>query len=162
MSDDAATWLREPEPGWVEVENQDLIFGHSFLSGQDGVLSVRYFRTDAQTILAKIVFGPRTAGAPGIAHGGSMAALFDELMGITVWSTGSLAFSVDLHVHFRKKLGVPNRYLGEARVERVDGRKVWTSARLRAVSGDAVFAEAEGLYMELVDRTALSAAGPAR
>jgi acyl-coenzyme A thioesterase PaaI-like protein len=154
MSDDR--WLREPEPGWVEIENQDRIFGESFLSGKDGILSARYFRTEDQTVQAKVDFGPRTQGAPGIAHGGSMAALFDELMGVAVWSTGCLAFSTSLQVHFRKMTPVPNRYLGEARIDRIEGRKVWTKGRLRALDGDTVYAEAEGLYMEMIDRTKLT------
>jgi acyl-coenzyme A thioesterase PaaI-like protein len=156
MSDDRERWLREPEPGWVEIENQDRIFGESFLSGKDGVLSARYFRTEDRTVQAKVDFGPRTQGAPGIAHGGSMAALFDELMGVAVWSTGCMAFSTSLQVHFRKMTPVPNRYLGEARIDRVEGRKVWTKGRLRAVNGDTVYAEAEGLYLEMIDRTTLN------
>jgi acyl-coenzyme A thioesterase PaaI-like protein len=155
MSEERDDWLHEPEPGWVEIESQDMIFGESFLSGKDGVLSARYYRTEEQAVRAKIDFGPRTQGAPGIAHGGSMAAMFDELMGVAVWSTGCMAFSTSLQVHFRKMMPVPNRYVGEARIERVEGRKVFTSGRLRAVSGDTVFAEAEGLYLELVDRKTL-------
>lgn len=156
MSEQPDSWLREPEPGWVEIENQDLIFGDSFLSGTDGVLSMRHFRTEEQAVRAKVIFGPRTQGAPGIAHGGSMAALFDELMGVAVWSTGCAAFSTDLHVHFRKMVAVPNRYIGESRIERIEGRKVWTSARLRAVNGDTIYADAEGLYLEMIDRTKLN------
>lgn len=161
MSEESAGWLREAEQGWVEIEGQDLLLGASFLSGKDGLLSVRYFRTEDQSVRAKVIFGSRTQGAPGIAHGGSMAALFDELMGVAVWSTGCAAFSTDLHVHFRKMLQVPKHYIGESRIERIEGRKVWTSGRLRAVDGDTVYAEAEGLYLELVDRTKLTPPGPA-
>jgi acyl-coenzyme A thioesterase PaaI-like protein len=156
VSEERIGWLREVEPGWVEIENQDLIFGESFLSGKDGVLTARYYRTEDQSVRAKVDFGPRTQGAPGIAHGGSMAALFDELMGVSVWSTGCMAFSTSLQVHYRKMTPVPNRYIGEARIERVEGRKVWTSGRLRGVNNDTVYAEAEGLYLEMVDRKTLS------
>jgi acyl-coenzyme A thioesterase PaaI-like protein len=161
MSEESERWLREPEPGWVEIEGQDLIFGGSFLSGKEGLLSVRHFRTEESAVRAKVIFGPRAQGAPGIAHGGSMAALFDELMGVAVWSTGCMAFSTNLQVHFRKMLPIPNRYIGESRIERVEGRKVWTSARLRAISGETIFAEAEGLYLEMVDRAKLTPATPA-
>lgn len=154
-------WLRVPEPGWLEIEGQDALFDGTFLSGKDGVLAVRYYRTDDPAVRAKVVFGPRTQGAPGIAHGGSMAALFDELMGVSVWATGGPAYSLDLHVRFRKALPIPDRYVGEARVERVEGRKVWTSARLRDVSGGTLFAEAEGMYLALVDREIPAAPGPA-
>jgi len=146
------TWLRTIEPGLVEIERQDLLFGGSFLSGKDGPVVARYYRAADQSVIGKVFFGPQTEGAPGIAHGGAMAALLDELMGIAVWSTGCAAFSTDLHVHFRKMLAVPKRYIGESRIERIEGRKVWTKGRLRAVDGDTVYVEAEGLYVEMVDR----------
>lgn len=145
-------WLREVDPGLVEIERQDLLFNASFLSGTDGPIAARYYRAEDQSVRAKVFFGPRTEGAPGIAHGGSMAALMDELMGIAVWSTGCAAFSTDLHVHFRKMLAIPKRYIGESRIERIEGRKVWTKGTLRALDGDTVYAEAEGLYVEMMDR----------
>jgi acyl-coenzyme A thioesterase PaaI-like protein len=66
------------EQGWVEVEGQDSIIRDSFVSGEAGALSVRYFRTEDRSVRAKAVFGSRTQGPPGFAHGGSMAALLDE------------------------------------------------------------------------------------
>jgi acyl-coenzyme A thioesterase PaaI-like protein len=149
------TWLRTVEPGLVEIERQDLLFGASFLSGKGGPVVARYYRAEDQSVVGKVFFGPLTEGAPGIAHGGAMAALLDELMGIAVWSTGCAAFSTDLHVHFRKMLAVPKRYIGESRIERIEGRKVWTKGRLRALDGGTVYVEAEGLYVEMVDRATL-------
>jgi acyl-coenzyme A thioesterase PaaI-like protein len=149
------TWLRKAESGLVEIERQDLVFGASFLSGAGGPVVARYYRAADDSVVGKVFFGPRTEGAPGIAHGGAMAAFLDELMGIAVWSTGCLGFSTDLHVHFRKMLKIPQRYIGESRIERIEGRKVWTKGRLRAVDGATVYVEAEGLYVEMVDRATL-------
>jgi acyl-coenzyme A thioesterase PaaI-like protein len=157
MSQEPKDWLRSPEQGWIEIAGQDALFKGTFLSGEDGVLGIRYFRAVDASVRAKVIFGARTQGAPGIAHGGSIAALFDELMGVSVWATGGVAYSLDLRVRFRKSLPIPQRYVGDARVERVDGRKVWTTGRLLDVAGETVFAEAEGLYLELVDRAGAAA-----
>ncbi len=151
MNDCSDAWLREPEQGCVEIEEQDNIIRYSFVSGQGGALSVRYFRTPERSVQAKAIFGPRTQGPPGCAHGGSMAALLDEVMGFAAWCSGRMAMSADLHVHYRKMLPIPQRCIAEARVERVDGRKIWTSARLRSLDGETTYAEAEGLFLEFGD-----------
>ena len=152
MSDESLAWLRKAEQGWTEITEQDDIVRHTFVSGEAGALSVRYFRTAEQVVWAKAIFGPRTLGPPGCAHGGSMAALLDEVMGFAVWCSGRPSISADLHVHYRKMLPIPQRCIAEARVERREGRKVWASARLRDISGDILFAEAEGVFVAVADR----------
>jgi acyl-coenzyme A thioesterase PaaI-like protein len=152
VSDDPIGWLREPEEGWVEVEGQDAIVRHTFLSGEAGPLTVRYFRTGDRSVRAKAVFGPRTQGPPGFAHGGSQAALLDEAMGFAVWCSGRVAVSAELHVHYRTMLPIPQRCVAEALVDRADGRKLWTRARLRSPGGDTLYAEAEGIFVEVSDQ----------
>jgi acyl-coenzyme A thioesterase PaaI-like protein len=152
MKQDPDGWLREAEQGWVEVEGQDAIVRHTFLSGEAGPLSVRYFRTEDRSVRAKAVFGPRTEGPPGFAHGGSQAALLDEAMGFAVWCSGRMAVSADLHVHYRNMLPIPQRCVAVALVERVDGRKVWTSARLLSPGDGTLYAEAEGVFVVMSDQ----------
>ena len=149
MTEQADPWLREAEPGWVEVEGQDAIIRDSFLSGRAGPLPVRYFRTPEQQVRAKAIFGPRTQGPPGCAHGGSMAALLDEAMGFAVWCSGRVGISADLRVQYRNPLRLPQRCVAEARVERIEGRKLWTRARLHDVGGGTLYAEAEAIFVEL-------------
>jgi acyl-coenzyme A thioesterase PaaI-like protein len=152
MSDKPDDWLREPEQGWIEIERQDDILRNSFVSRSGSPLAVRYFRSQERTVRAKAIFGPGTEGPPGCAHGGSMAALLDEVMGCAIWSGGYLAVSADLHVHFRKVLPIPQRCIAEARIVRVDGRKIWASGRLCDVARATVFAEAEGIFLESTAR----------
>ena len=161
MNDDSESWLRAPEPGWVEVENQDLLTGESFVSGKGRPISARYFSTEDKAVWAKVIFGPGTQGPPGCAHGGSMAAVLDEIMGFAVWHTGCAAMSAEVRVYYRKMLPIPRRCIADARIESVSGRKVHTVARLRDAGSDRVFAEAEGLFLEFVDRTTLTPANPA-
>lgn len=154
MSDKPDGWLSEPEQGWIEIERQDEILRNSFVSRSGSPMSVRYFRSQERAVHAKIIFGAGTEGPPGCAHGGSMAALLDEVMGCAIWSGGYLAVSADLHVHFRKVLPIPQRCIADARIVRVDGRKIWTSGRLCDVGGSTLFAEAEGIFLESTARFA--------
>ena len=156
MNEDPEIWLRTAEPGWVEIENQDLIISESFVSGKDRPISVRYFSTEDKALRAKVIFGPGTQGPPGCAHGGSMAAVLDEIMAFAVWHTGCAAMSTELRVYYRKMLPIPRRCIAEAHIESVAGRKVHTLGRLRDSGSDKVFAEAEGMFLEFVDRSSLT------
>jgi acyl-coenzyme A thioesterase PaaI-like protein len=78
-----------------------------------------------------------------------VAALLDEVMGCAVLCSGQVVVSADLRVRYRKLLPLPQRCIADARVERVEGRKVWTSARLRDVSGETLFSESEGVFLGL-------------
>ena len=149
MNEEWERWLREADPGWIEIDGQELVVRDTFVSGKGSALSVRYFRTEAPGVRAKVIFGPGTQGPPGCAHGGSMAALLDEVLGCAVWCHGRLAVSAELHVHYRRLLPIPQRCIAEARVERTDGRKVWARARLRDVSGEILFAAGEGVFLGL-------------
>ena len=148
-------WLHSPEPGWEEADLQHFaaIVRGSFVSGEGSALSVRYFRrSEDRALVAKVVFGPRTQGPLGLAHGGSMAAVLDELMAGMLLSSGHIGFAADLHVHYRTTLPIPNRCVADARIDRIEGRKLWTSARLRDLSGDMLYAEADAMFVELVDK----------
>ena len=155
MKDESESWLRTAEPGWTDIEQQDLVIAESFVSGKASPLSVRYFAAEGNVVRAKVIFGPGTQGPPGCAHGGSMAAMLDEIMAFVVWHTGCAAMSTELRVQYRKMLQIPQRCIADARIDSIEGRKVTTSARLRNERGDLLFAEAEAVFLEMVDRRQL-------
>ncbi|MGE5361679.1 MAG: PaaI family thioesterase [Bacteroidales bacterium] len=114
-------------------------------------LRVRYFhRTTDDAIVATVWFGPGTEGPPGHAHGGSVAAVLDEAMGAAAWHAGHPVVAARLTVDFRQMVPVNVAAIAEARVERIDGRKVRTRGRLVSGSG-LVFAESHGLFIILED-----------
>ena len=142
-------WLARAEPGWTSAKVQHLLSQDSYVSSPSSPLSVRYYIGEDELLWAKVVFGPRTQGPPGFAHGGSMAALLDEGMGAAAWATGRMVVAASMRLDYRQMLPIPQRCLVEARVERVEGRKLWTRARLTDVSRTKLYSESEGLFLDM-------------
>jgi acyl-coenzyme A thioesterase PaaI-like protein len=93
----------------------------------------------------EVTLGAAFEGAPGRAHGGVVAALFDEIMGLALSTSGNLAFTGRLSVTYRAPtpLGVP--LSSRARLAQRKDRKLTITAEL--YSGDTLLAEAEGLFI---------------
>ena len=134
------------EAGWVPFDAPSLV-GESlrFVSGEpDGNrFRIRYYRDDEKHLHARIWFGPETEGPPGHAHGGAMAAVFDEALGLAAWAAGYSIVVGNLNVSFRAMLPIQKVVTMESHVISVEGRKVKVHGRLSC--GDTVFAEGECL-----------------
>src|SRR5258708_1464459 len=105
----------------------------SFVSGdpEGDTLRVAYFRRAGdRRLVGRAWFGPGSAGPPGHAHGGSMAAVLDEAMGAAAWMAGHKVVAVQLDTSFRRMLPLGTDAWLEAWVERAEERKVWTAGRL--------------------------------
>ncbi len=97
-------------------------------------------------IRGRVTYNHLYEGPPNCVHGGVLAQLFDELMGIGVVVAGRPAMTGTLTVRYLKpvplsaQLDLVGRFVGS------DGRKVQASA---AIYHDGVLmAEAEGLFIE--------------
>lgn len=124
---------------------------HSYVSGEPdgGRLRVRYFRREADGALVGTAgFGPGTEGPPGHAHGGSMAALLDEAMGLAAWIRGRAVVAAKIEVEFRRMLPLRGEARFETWVERIDGRKIHVRGRLHDDDG-VPYAESRGLFIEI-------------
>ncbi len=140
------------EDDWTALEPPRLEGGRgSFVSG-DPVgdrLRVRYFRRGRdRALVGRAWFGPGTAGPPGHAHGGSIAAVLDEAMGAAAWMAGHRVVAVRLETDFRRLVPLGTDALMEAWVEGVEGRKVTTRGRLLDDRG-GLYAEASALFVTL-------------
>lgn len=91
---------------------------------------------------------PAHQGAPGLIHGGVLAAVFDEALGALNWLLMHPAVTASLHVNFRKPVRVGERVSIEARIDGVAGRKVTCSGE--GFLGDGtVVATATGLFVQV-------------
>ena len=93
-----------PEPGWRPLTPFWESMGtRSFVSSDDDPdrIRVRYFAADDGTVWARAVFGPGAEGPPGHAHGGALAALLDEAMGMAALATGRIVVAARIEVDFR-------------------------------------------------------------
>lgn len=82
-------------------------------------------------------------GWHGIAHGGIIATLLDELM---AWSTKSRGYSTvtaEMQVRFRKPVPVGRKILGRGWISAEQGRLVLAASRLTDAEG-TILAEATG------------------
>lgn len=144
----------EGETGWTQFDAPSLV-GESlrFVSGEpDGNrFRVRYFRDSEQHLHARIWFGPETGGPPGHAHGGAIAAIMDEALGLAAWAAGYPIVVGNLNVSFRNLLPLEKVVTLESRVVSVEGRKVMVHGRLFC-DEDTVYAEGQCLCITLPDR----------
>ena len=102
---------------------------------------------DGDVVRGKVTFGWAYQGPPGHLHGGYVAALFDESLGLTQSMTGSPGMTGTLTVRYRKPTPLLTELRIEARVLRIEGRKIFTEARLYA--GDMLTAEAEAIFISI-------------
>ena len=101
-------------------------------------------------VRARVSFGTSYAGAGEAAHGGAVALLFDELLGLCANAGRPASRTAYLHVDYRAiaPLNVP--LVARARIDRVEGRKRWVSGELcRSDAPQQAVAESEGLFVEL-------------
>jgi acyl-coenzyme A thioesterase PaaI-like protein len=89
-------------------------------------------------------------GPPGCVHGGVIAALFDELLGVANISAGVGAMTGTLTIKYRSPTPLQTDLTFFAKVQGVDGRKVHTMGTIHA--GDRLCAEADGIFI-LVDHS---------
>ena len=102
-------------------------------------------RKDDSHAHASGVFGSAYEGPPGSVHGGFVAAAFDEVLGFVQSLSGHPGMTGTLKVVYRSPTPLHTKLLFEASLDRVEGRKIFTSARLEA---DGVLcAEAEGIFI---------------
>lgn len=138
------------EAGWVPFDAPSLV-GASlrFVSGdpEGSRFRVRYYRDEEQNLQARIWFGPETEGPPGNAHGGSIAAVMDEVLGLTAWAAGYPIVVGNLNVSFKSLLPLQKVVTLEGRVISAQGRKVMVHGKLFCKK--TVYAEGECLCITI-------------
>ena len=142
----------EGEPAWTPFDAPSLV-GNSlrFVSGDpDGNrFRVRYYKTMENDLIARVWFGPETEGPPGHAHGGAMAAVLDEVLGLAAWAAGHPIVVGTLNIHFRQLLPLLTVMQVESEIVSVEGRKVMVHGRIVDPEG-IVFSEAECLCVSIL------------
>lgn len=141
------------EADWIPFDAPALV-GASlrFVSGEPegNRFRVRYFRNVKEQLRARVWFGPETEGPPGHAHGGSIAAVLDEVLGLAAWAAGYPIVVGNLNVSFRSLLPLQQVVTVETDIISAEGRKVLVHGRI--CRGETVYAEGECLCITLPER----------
>jgi acyl-coenzyme A thioesterase PaaI-like protein len=98
--------------------------------------------------VASVVLGPAFEGAPGRAHGGIVAAVFDDTMGFVLSMLRQPAFTGRLTVTYRAPTPVNEALEFRARLADRSGRKLTIVAEAVTSTG-VVVAEADGLFIAI-------------
>lgn len=98
-------------------------------------------------VVGRVTFGHAYEGPPGHVHGGFIAAAFDDLLGSAQALSGNPGMTGNLTVQYRSPTPLHVELRFEGTLERIDGRKIYTSGRL--LHGDTLCAEAEALFISI-------------
>ena len=86
-------------------------------------------------------------GWEGIAHGGIIATILDEVMAWALASADAWGYTARMSIEYRRPLPVGARIRGEGRLVERRRRLLTTSGRLLDPATGEVYATAEGLYV---------------
>jgi len=103
-------------------------------------------RRDGDDVVAEHVFEDRHSGGPGIAHGGAVATVVDDVLGYLLYVAGVPGVTRHLEVEYLRPVLVGARYVVRGRIESRDGRKLWVSCTGTAQDGTPSFS-ARGLFI---------------
>lgn len=102
---------------------------------------------DAQgTMRATFTFGAAYEGPPGCLHGGWVAAVLDQVVGTAPFQIGKWGMTAYLNTTYRRPTRLGVEHVVDARIDRVEGWKVFASGEIRDPDGE-VTAEAEALFV---------------
>lgn len=98
-------------------------------------LHVSVVAGEGLTVTGRMVVTDNHQGAPGLAHGGVLTAVLDEVLGSLNWLLGLPAVTARLEVDFRRPVPVGSPLALDARITGVHGRKVFMEAQGTLVDG---------------------------
>lgn len=100
---------------------------------------------EGDDVVGRFEFGSAFEGAPGRAHGGMVAAAFDDVTGFVIGQLREPAFTGELTVRFVKPVPVREPLEIRARLDGRERRKLFISAEGRA--GDEIVATCKAIYI---------------
>jgi acyl-coenzyme A thioesterase PaaI-like protein len=122
------------------------LFADSVVSGEANPhgLGAEIWR-EGESVVSRVTLGQAFEGAPGRAHGGVVAALLDETMGLVMGVHGTFGFTAHLEVTYREAVPVGTAVVARAWLAHRDGRKSTIVATLS--HDDAVLVDASALFI---------------
>ena len=144
--EDAAHGAHRTVPEDPRIRHHELCFG----CGQANLfgLQLEAERRPEGGLTGRFFVKQDHQGPPGQTHGGVLAAALDEAMALLVHDRGGAALTTRLEVDLRAPAPVGTFVRVEARVERVEGRRLHLSARASAEGSGEPLAEARAVFMQ--------------
>lgn len=125
--------------------------GPCFVCGTENPHSFGFvFYLDGDMVVAEGTLTRAQQGPPGHAHGGSLAAVMDEVMGRALWETGYKVVAAHLEFDYRAPTPLNTKLRVEAGHAVPRNRSISITSRLLLPDG-TVAVEGRGVFVELGD-----------
>ncbi|MFE9904885.1 PaaI family thioesterase [Streptomyces achromogenes] len=137
-----------PAPGELLGAHYEHCFGCG--PGQPHGLHLAARAGEGVSLTAEFTVRPAHQGAPGLAHGGVLAAALDETLGSLNWLLRTIAVTGRLETDFVRPVPVGATLFLAAEVTAVAGRKIYSTATGRVGGPDGpVAVRADALFIEV-------------
>ncbi len=131
-----------------EAAGASLAFAHSLVSGGANPMGLGATLWREGDIAAmRVTLGRAFEGAPGRSHGGVIASLVDETMGLAASMNGAFGLTATLSISYRAPAPLGEPITARGWVASRAGRKVHLAASV--TSGDLLIAEATALFITI-------------
>ena len=140
---DLESWLAAPPPAEGEAMVSSSDRPVSGLASPWGLEPVVHRRGD--WAVAEVTLRSAHEGAPERAHGGVVAAMFDDLYGFVIQIERVMAFTGQLTVRYAKPTPLHVPVVFRARLDRREGRRLHMEAE--ASAGEETFARSTALFI---------------
>jgi len=140
-----------PFEGFPEAANAGdphAFFDHSPFAGRANPLAPPIeMEIVEQQVIGHVRYGAAYEGPPGSVHGGHIAAAFDEVLGMAQSLGGQPGMTGTLTIRYRKPTPLHADLRIVAQIDRMEGRKTFTTGAMHA--GDLVTAEADAVFIRV-------------
>lgn len=134
-------------------EGQTVAWGNAVVGLRNPVAPPLVIHHDPDGLVwSEFVLGAAYEGPPDTVHGGVCALVLDHVLGATAHQPDKPAYTGTLTLRYRRPTALGRRLRAEARVERVDGVKIFAVGHL--ADEDGVTVEAEGVFIRPKDTRA--------
>jgi acyl-coenzyme A thioesterase PaaI-like protein len=145
VREDAAPNSGADEEPLVELPSH---YNRCFGCGQDHPTGLHmHVRGSKNRVEGSFLVTEHHQGAPGLAHGGVIAAAVDEAMGFLIYLLAAPAVTGKLEVNYRKPVPVGSKLELVTWVERIEDRKIY--ANLTGTIDGVVHVEASSIYIKV-------------
>ena len=137
-----------PAVGDPILSHYEMCFGCG--SAHPAPLGVELTAGQGVSVVGTVLVTENQQGAPGLAHGGVLAAVMDELLGSINWLLMSPSVTARLTTDFVRPVPVGSTLHLSAHAVRVEGRKLTVRGEGRLDAADGPIAvRAEGLFVQV-------------
>lgn len=131
-----------------ESRTSKQLFADSVVSGNANPLGIgAELWRDGDLAIMEVTLGKAFEGAPGRAHGGVVAALIDETMGVVLGIAEVLAFTAQLDITYRAPTPIGHPIRVTAWLTKHEGRKLSIEAKVE--DGETLIASATALFISV-------------